>query len=407
MSERARSHIVLITDSYPPEIRSASHLMLELADELLRRGFQVTVVTSWPQYNLDDTAMPQFQECMNERGIRVIRMKHLPHHNVPFFIRGIAQLILPYLFIRKIKQYVHEKIDSVMVYSPPLPLAFVGAWVKKKYHARYFLNIQDLFPHNAIDLGVLNNKILIAFFRWMERKAYQQADVITTHSQGNQQLLSELYPEFQRKITVLHNWVDIEAHRVAVITKNYRELFGLHDKLIIVFAGVIGPSQYLKIIIEAAKQLQSLPKLCFLIVGDGTEKKTLEALTQQHALNNVIFKPFISRELYPQLLASCDIGLVCLSPKNKTPVVPGKILGYMAAQLPVLAILHHESDAHQMIQDAQCGYSALSDDFPMIIRTIENCYHNKHQHKTMGLSGYEYAKKYFSKEHCVDQLLKT
>jgi Uncharacterized NAD(FAD)-dependent dehydrogenases len=97
-------HILLITDSYPPEIRSASHLMLELAEELHHRGYKVTVVTCWPQYNLDSNKTHEFTESMDEKGIRVIRMKHLAHHQVHFVIRGIAQLLLPYLFIRKIKK---------------------------------------------------------------------------------------------------------------------------------------------------------------------------------------------------------------------------------------------------------------------------------------------------------------
>ena len=397
-----RKHILLITDSYPPEIRSASHLMFELAEELLKRGFQVTVVTSWPQYNLDSGEQTPFQENMNECGIRVIRMKHLPHHKVNFFIRGIAQLLLPYLFIRKIKQYVHEKIDVVIVYSPPLPLTFVGAWAKKKYQAKYILNVQDLFPQNAIDLGVLKNKMMIAFFRWMEETSYRQADVVTTHSAGNKALLEKQYPQYKKKCAVLHNWIDVAAHQSHSLMKNFREEFAIENKFVIVFAGVIGPSQYLDIIIRAAEQLTHLNNLCFLIVGDGAEKKALQSRVSQNKLDNVIFKPFISRENYADLLSACDLGLVCLSPKNKTPVVPGKILGYMAAGLPVLAILHQESDGHRIIQEAQCGYTAVSSDFPAIIKTIEKAYQQKSQGKILGARGLAYAKQYFSKEQCVD-----
>lgn len=399
-----KNHILLITDSYPPEIRSASHLMLELAEELTHRGHKVTVVTCWPQYNLDPNNKQTFSEVMTENGVRVIRMKHLAHHKVNFIIRGIAQLILPYLFIRKIKQYVHEKVDAVIVYSPPLPLAFVGAWAKRKWGAKNILNVQDLFPQNAIDLGVLKNKFIIQFFQWMEKWNYQHADIVTTHSQGNQDLLTRLYPDVKDKIKILHNWVDVAAHQNNNVQKDFRTLFQLRDKFVAVFAGVIGPSQNLDILIDAAVQLQHLPDLCFLMVGDGSEKQKLVDKVAQYNLSNVVFKPFISRDEYGDLLKACDVGLVSLSSKNKTPVVPGKILGYMAAGLPVVAFLNKESDGHDIIKNAGCGYSVVSDDLSQIVAVITTAYENKHHCESLGSAGLCYAKNNFSKESCVSEI---
>ena len=110
--------ILLITDSYPPEIRSASHLMLELAEELYSRGHHVTVMTTWPEYNLDQDSTPrQFSELEDEHGIQVLRIKTLPHHNVNYLLRGLAQLLMPVQFWWKLRRY-HLKLDAVVVYSP-------------------------------------------------------------------------------------------------------------------------------------------------------------------------------------------------------------------------------------------------------------------------------------------------
>ena len=94
--------ILLVTDSYPPEIRSASHLMLELAEELHSRKHQVTVITTWPEYNIDQNSKARsFSEKEIENGITVLRVKTLPHHNVNYLLRGVAQLLMPVKFIRK------------------------------------------------------------------------------------------------------------------------------------------------------------------------------------------------------------------------------------------------------------------------------------------------------------------
>lgn len=398
-----KKHIALITDSYPPEIRSASHLMLECAEELTKRSYRVTVVTGCPRYNLADENQRVFPEITIENHIRVIRLKHLPHHKVNFMVRGISQLILPYLFIRKIKKYIHEHIDTVMVYSPPLPLAQVGWWLKKYRRAKFVLNIQDLFPQNAIDLGVLKNSLLIHFFNTMAKHLYRYADVITVHSVGNQQFLLKQYPDIQHKLSVLHNWVDVDAYQ-APMQKNFRQLFQLDKKFIFVFAGVMGPSQHLEVIIQIAQAVKHIPDLCFLIVGDGAEKEKLQKQVIELALSNVIFKPFIKREEYASLLKSCDVGLVSLSAKNKTPVVPGKILGYMAAGLPVVAFLNRESDGHDLIQQAKCGYTAVSDDLQNMITVILRAHENRDQCAALGAVGLQYAKDHFSKEYCVNEI---
>ena len=134
--------ILLVTDSYPPEIRSASHLMLELAQELNHRGHEVTVITTWPEYNLDqNTSQREFNELESEQGITVIRVKTLPHHNVNYIVRGLSQLIMPLQFLKKLRQY-KIKCEAAVIYSPPLPLALVGTWLRRS-GVRTLLNIQD------------------------------------------------------------------------------------------------------------------------------------------------------------------------------------------------------------------------------------------------------------------------
>ena len=103
-------NILLVTDSYPPEIRSASHLMLELAEELNNRNYQVTVITTWPEYNLDqDFAQRRFSEMEVENGITVLRVKSLPHHNINYLLRGVAQLFMPVQFL-----WIHMSVDAFM-----------------------------------------------------------------------------------------------------------------------------------------------------------------------------------------------------------------------------------------------------------------------------------------------------
>jgi glycosyltransferase involved in cell wall biosynthesis len=382
--------------------------MLELAEELQRRGHSVTVITTWPEYNLDqDKVKKTFNDFEKEDGITVIRVKTLPHHNVNYVIRGLSQLLMPVQFLLKLRKH-NIKPDAVIVYSPPLPLALVGSWLRCK-GVRNLLNVQDLFPQNAIDLGILTRTLQIKFFQAMERYAYSTADVVTVHSEGNRRMVLSQYPELKLKLRLLHNWVDIDHHNyneesASKIQVDFRQKWNIKQKHIAVFAGVMGPSQYLELILGVAERLESQKDLLFLLVGDGKEKEKLQALAKERNLSNVQFEGFISRDVYPVLLKVCSIGLVCLSPQNKTPVVPGKILGHMASGLPVVAFLHTASDGHAMIADAQCGVSENSADWEKCAQTLRKFMQSSDQFEAIGLAGKRYATEHFSKEVCVSQL---
>ena len=400
-------NILLVTDSYPPEVRSASHLMQELAEGLKERGYKITVVTSYPQYNLTEEFKNKvFPEFSVENGIEIKRVKTLPHHNVNFIVRGISQLTMPYIFFSKIKKYFKDKFDTVIVYSPPLPLAVVGNMVKKKYGSKLILNIQDIFPQNAIDLGIIKNPFLIKFFEWLERKAYKSADNITVHSQGNKNFLIHKKQVPTHKVYTLHNWVDINPYISINGAGSFRKKYGVEDKFIFLFAGVIGPSQSLDLIIKAANNFKNIQDICFLIVGDGMEKDKLMKMAEGYSLKNIMFQPFVSKEEYPKLVKDADVGVVCLTSMNKTPVVPGKILGYMAASIPVVAFLNIESDGHKIIKEAQCGYSEVSDDPMKATEMILKIYNERDKLKQYGENGFKYLSNNFAKDVCIDHLEK-
>lgn len=398
--------ILLVTDSYPPEIRSASHLMVELAEELSHRSHRVTVMTTMPEYNLTlDDKNIKLGEFTVEDGVEVIRIKTLPHHNVNYIIRGISQLVMPLQFILKFSKYRLD-IDAVIIYSPPLPLGLFG-WYLRVKGAYAILNLQDLFPQNAIDLGILKNKLLIYFYRWIENLIYRNVSAITVHSIGNKLAVEHCNPKIQKnKVHVLNNWTNVEDFSTgpAINDIDYRLRWKIKQKYIALFAGVMGPSQNLELVLKIAKHFTGDNRVLFLMVGDGIERKRLENYALQENLDNVIFQDFVSRECYPSLLRACSIGLVSLSPENKTPVVPGKILGYMASKMPIAAFLHAKSDGHSIILDSGAGVTANSDNIDSCIAQMTDLLSRADDFHIMGEKGLEYAKEHFSKDKCISQL---
>ncbi len=401
--------ILIVADIYPPEVSSAANLMQELAQGLKKRGHKITVATSYPRHYLTEALKgKKFQIFSDEGGIDVIRIKVLPHHKVNFIIRGISQLTLPFLFFVKIKKFIKE-IDAVIVYSPPLPLALVGGMIKQRYGAKFILNIQDIFPQNAIDLGVLKgwkNKPAVWLFEWLEKKIYKEADKITFHSEGGRKFLIEKKGVPAEKIITLPNWIDLTPYQNLTRDISFRKQWNLKGKFIFLFAGIMGPAQGLDFLIEVAKEVSDIKDIVFLLVGDGMEKEKIEKMIRNYSLDNVIIKPFVSKEDYLYLVKEADVGVICLSNKNKTSFVPGKVLGYMAASRPIVAFLNQESDAFEVINKAGCGYAIEASDLDKAIEIIRKIYNEKNKLKALGDKGLKYALHNFTIDVCLNKLEK-
>ncbi len=398
--------ILFITDSYPPEVRSAAQLMKDLAEGFAEKGYDVNVATTYPQYNLAESKIGKFPEISEENGVKILRVKTLPHHKVSFIIRGIAQVLMPIIFFRKIKQHFIEKIDVVIVHSPPLPLTIAARMVKKLYKAKYILNLHDIFPQNAVDLGIMNNKILIKIFERMERNAYAEADLIVVPSNEHKKFIEEKRGVPGKKIDVIYHWIDSGPYLKATRTGKFRKLYELDNKFVFLFGGVLGPSQGLDLIIRIADKLKNNSDIVFLFVGDGSAKNGLMKKVEELNLKNVIFKPFVSPEEYPELVKDCDVGIISLSSQNTTPAVPAKILGYMAAGIPVVAFLQKESDGLLIIKDAQCGYGAVSDDEDEAFEIILKIYRDRKKIDVLGKNGLNYLLKNMEKKVGVDKFEK-
>ncbi len=400
--------ILIVTDIYSPEVSSAAGLMKELAEGLKERNYKITVLASYPRHYLPkELEGEKFNLVSEEKGIKVIRVKTLPLKKVNFIIRGISQLLLPLLLFSKLKKTVKEKIDAVIVYSPPLPLALIGKMVKKRYGAKFILNMQDIFPQNAVDLGILKNKPLIKLFEIMEKKVYKDADLITFHSEGGMRFLIDKKNVPGEKIMTLYNWIDVAPYKNLNKNISFREKYNLENKFIMFFGGVIGPAQGLDFAVKVAKEVADLKDLVFLFVGDGSEKPKIEKMAEKLNLKNIITKPFVSKEEYPYLVKDVDVGLVCLDGNNKTSFIPSKMLGYMAASKPIVAFLNKESDGFAFINKANCGYAVEAGNLKEAVNTVRKIYGERNKLKILGDNGFNYASENLTIEKIIKELEKA
>jgi colanic acid biosynthesis glycosyl transferase WcaI len=393
--------IFMLSAYFPPEVGSASHLFYELGSELVRRGHEVTVLTGYPSYNIDRRKLESryrtglwMDEKMN--GIRVVRIRTIgmPRH-IPV-LRGIGQFThaLTQLFSGLFRTTGHA--DIVLVYSPPLFLGFTALVLREFRNAKVVVNVQDLFPQSAIDLGLLRNPLLIDFFRKAERFLYRHADAITVHSEGNKEHVLRCGGKAEAT-HVVPNVVDTRAIRPGPRNNAFRERYRIREQdFLVSFAGVIGYSQDLDTVIEAAKLLAPQHDVVFYIVGEGLEKERL--MKKAEGMANVRFLPMLPKNEYAELLHASDVCLVTLRKEVQTPVVPSKILSIMAAGRPVVASVPLHGDAPAFIRQAGCGICVEPENPAQMAEAIRLLYDQPHQSVAFGTNGRSYVEQFCSVE---------
>jgi len=239
----------------------------------------------------------------------------------------------------------------------------------------------------------------------MEHWIYRHADLITVHSPGNRDhVVMKGTPE--EKTEVMPNWVDTDFITPGERMNGFRKEFNLGDKFIVSFAGVIGYSQDIDVILRAADILRDRQEILFLIVGDGVEKERLEKIASSMALSNVMFLPMQPRDKYPSVLHASDVCLTTLHKEVRTPVVPSKILSIMAAGRPVIACMHLGGDAPKLVGKAGCGYILPPEDPRILADHILKLYDDKGLNDEMGRKGREYAEKELSLSMAAGRYLK-
>ena len=378
-------NVLLLTTVYPPEVRSAALLMAELAESLARRGHRVTVITG-PQQG-STPIVPRVDE---RGGVRVIRVPTLPVHRLrlPAVVRGLGQILNSVTYL--VTAAAVSRPDVTLAYSPPLTLGIVGAALHRLKRTPHALNVQDLVPQYAIDLGVLKNATLIRVLKWIEKEVYRNVQLITVHSPGNADyLIRQGVPP--AKVTVVPNWVDTDAVRPAPRSTTFRKKNGLEQKFVVLFAGALGFAQDLDTVVEAGALLRGHPQIVLLIVGEGVEKERLQRKARAFGLENVRFMPVVANADYPEVVASADLCLATLQASLRCPVVPSKLLGYMAAGRPIVASFPEGGDAPRLIREAGCGVCVPPGDPAQLARAILEASEDPDECRARGERGRRYV----------------
>lgn len=315
---------------------------------------------------------------LEEEGCNILQVKIGGYFNVNLVRKGITLIEIEYLVISAIKKYLSEvKFDLILYATPPISFAKVIQYIKKRDNAISYLMLKDIFPQNAVDLGMLNKKgvkgLMYKYFRHQEKRLYAYSDRIGCMSQANVDYILKHNPDVDlRKVEICPNCIEPQDMRISVkerseLRKKYEIPF---DKKIFVYGGNLGQPQGIDFIIECLRSQMNNCDAFFLIVGSGTEFRKLQRFFETEKPKNMKLMNKIPKDDYDRMIASCDVGLIFLDHRFTIPNFPSRLLSYMQARLPVIAATDKNTDIGEVIVNGGFGWWCESNnakDFSRIV----------------------------------------
>lgn len=358
MSIPKRIRVLLLTQWFDPE---PTFKGIVFARELVAQGFDVEVVTGFPNYP-GGKVYPGYKIKWVQRevidGVQITRLPLYPNHDQSAIKRVInygsfaASSLFYCLFFA-------QRANVIYAYHPPLTVGVTASLVRIFRRIPVIYDIQDMWPDTLRATGMLNStralKVVAAVCNWV----YRQMDHIVVLSPGFKQLLLQRGVTSD-KLSVIYNWAD-EAS-ISAPKGEVPAIFSDHGKFRILFAGNLGKAQALDTVLEAAELLQQRgSRVCWMMLGRGLEVERLKAEAGRRRLTNMVFLPAVPMDEVGVYLQAADALLVHL---RRDPLfqitIPSKTQAYMAAGKPILMAV--DGDAARLVHEAQCGSIANSED---------------------------------------------
>ena len=348
-------------------------LYTDLLREFVKNGHHVYAISPVEKRQKQETHL------IKEEEATILRLQIGNTQKTNIIEKGISTVMIEPTFKKAIREHFSNvKFDLVLYSTPPITLVSAVEYVKKRDDAKTYLLLKDIFPQNAVDIGIISKSglkgLLYKHFRRQEKKLYRISDRIGCMSQANVDYVLKHNPEVDpNTIEVCPNSFEVIDKSVDTETREaIRTKYGIPlDKQVFVYGGNLGKPQGVPFLIECLKQCEDLSDAYFLIVGEGTEYGLLENYVETEKPKNVKLMKRLPKEDYDTMVGACDVGLIFLDHRFTIPNFPSRLLAYMQAKLPVLAATDPNTDIGKVIMDGGFGWWCESDDVNTFSRIVE------------------------------------
>ena len=387
--------LLVITPHFTPDTAPTGVVVTALVEEWCRLGHHAHVVTALPWYQehrVADGWTGRLARHGHHGTATVTRLHPFPVRKDRTGRRAAAFGAFTVL-AAVTAAATRGPFDVVVAVSPPITLAFAARLAALSHGCPMVLNVQDVFPDVAITVGTLSSRQSIGLARRLERTAYRVTDAVTVLSADLQDNITTKVAGLSRPpmVETIPNFVDTDNLRPLDRLTEYRREHRLGDRTVVMYAGNLGHSQSLDLVVEAARRHRHRDDLVYVLNGSGVRSQDLAAAAA--GLQNLVMVGYQPAERLAEVLATGDIHVVPLRAGLASASVPSKAYSVLAAGRPVIASVDPGSEVARMVTDAGAGLVVLPDDPDAFTAAVEHLAGKAGLRNQMGADGRVWAEK--------------
>ena len=382
--------------------------------DLMRRfrseGHQVTIVS--PR----ERRVGRPTDIVDKNGVKYINVRTLNLTKSNVVEKGIGQILVERQFKCAIGKYIGSVTFDLILYStPPITLMGVVKYLKKKNpQAVSYLLLKDIFPQNAVDIGMFGkNSLFYKYFRRKEKALYRQSDFIGCMSPANVAFLLKHNPEIEEtRVEVAPNSVELSIKDCTDSTDGVkrrkdevRNKYGLPvDKPVFIYGGNLGKPQGIPFLVKCLDANKNRSDCHFVVVGSGTEKHLIQEWYDTNRPSNATVMQFLPKEEYDILVKTCDVGLIFLDHRFTIPNFPSRLLSYLEYRMPVICATDPNCDMGSIAKDNGFGFWCESNSVDGFTNCVDRMLHS--DTKVMGERGYQFLCDNYRIENTYNTIMK-
>jgi glycosyltransferase involved in cell wall biosynthesis len=403
MRPKSRIKLLVINQYFHPDVAATGQLLTELCLDLSEHH-EVTVITGFPTYDpLEKRKVRLFADERLER-VRIVRV-----FTAGLSRKNMAARMLNYvtfLVSALIAGLLVGRHDVILAMTDPPLVGLVARLITLFKRAPLVIVCQDVYPEVAVVLGKMKNAVVTKLLDLAVGWPLGRAARVVAISQGmKQRLIAKGIPS--EKITVIENWVDTNLVVPCERSENeFAERLGLDGQFVVLHSGNIGLTQDLETFVECARLLRERQDIRFLIIGDGANRRRLEAMVAEYGLHNVVFLPYQPRQNLKYSLSCGDIAVVSLKAGLEGYVEPSKVYSIMASGRPFVAAVGVQSEVARVAREHGCGRVIPPGEPEALANAVLLFYENRGVGKRSGSRGRQAAIKLFDRKIAVGKYRK-
>ncbi len=364
---RGNLTVVFLSQYFWPEETATAEMLSGIAFALAERGVQVEALAGQPAYH----GRGRLPAIIREGGVTIRRVASSLLNKNHVLGRVLNTLTFSVsVFLEELGR--EEKVIRVVVTNPPT-LPWVIALISRLRRIPFILVVHDVYPDVAVSLGKLRKGGAVQrLWQFLNRHSYRAATRIIVLGPRMKEKVRRFLPKAQwSKVAVVPNWADGEAIKPVAREDNpLLKMWEMDGRFVVQYSGNIGLFHEMDTVLKAAELLER-SGVCFLFIGDGARKQSIEEVAFERWLENVAVAPFQPRENLPWTLTACDVALVTLKKGVEGLCVPSKFYGILAAGKPVVAIMDADADVAMAIREHGCGFVVPPGDAGRLAEAIE------------------------------------